>query len=172
MEEISFIDSFYNLKSLNNIKKRKITFEIFTQNKKKISNNEINILTNNFNNLRLKRKAEDDQNENIKKIKIINDNNNNKFIPIENNLKRKNDNIDDIDDIDDIYLNKLDGLKLDSFEKITKKIKLTKLEEIVEKDNILSCNCIKICQCDYDYDYMKLSNKKLPPDDMIYRYIN
>jgi hypothetical protein len=193
MEEICFIDS------LDNIRKRKVSFEKVIPNKKRFINNEINRMTNNFNRLNLKRKAEDDQfynehfnNEHtIKKIKIIHDNiyndnnyndniyndniyndniynDNHNFIPIENNLKRK------YNELDKINLDKLDGI-----DHITKKIKLNNLNNLnnqqdikEEHNNILNCNCIKICQCDYDYDYFKQNNNKLPIDDLIYRYIN
>jgi len=160
MEEICLID---NIDNIDNIRKRKVTFQQVIQNKKKKLNNEIITLTHNLNRLKLKRKAEDEDEEYIKKkkIKISNNDNiinyNNLFIPIENNLKRKIDVSDELD--------KLDG--------INKRIKLKeKIEEEIEKNNILNCNCLHICRCDYDYEYFKESNTKLPPNDLIYRYIN
>jgi hypothetical protein len=169
MEEICLID---NIDNIDNIRKRKVTFQQVIQNKKRKLNNEIITLTHNLNRLKLKRKAEDDNDEEYikkKKIKISNNDNiinyDNLFIPIENNLKRKIDVSDELD-------------KLDGINKLTKKIKLK--EEIIkeikgekeEKNNILNCNCLHICRCDYDYEYFKESNTKLPPNDLIYRYIN
>jgi hypothetical protein len=163
MEEICFIDN------IDNIRKRKVSFEKVIPNKKRILNSDIKNLTINLNRLKLKRKADDDQDEqNIKKIKLTHDNiikKDNLFIPIENTLKRKNDVSDKLD-------------KLDGINQLTKKIKLTEdKEEHLKEDNkedknILNCNCLHICRCDYDYEYFKESNKKLPSDDLIYRYIN
>ncbi len=160
MEEISCIDN--SFKNLDNIKKRKITFEPIIHNKKRKINNDINTLTYNLNKLRLKRKSEDEQNISNKKIKILNNNiinYDNLFIPIENNLKRKNDISNELD-------------KLDGIHKLTKKNKLMEEKNQTQDINILNCNCIHICRCDYDYEYFKENNKKLPPDDLIYRYIN
>ncbi len=155
MEEFCLVDSLED-----NIKKRKVTFQPVIQNKKRKLNinNEINILTYNLNRLKLKRKADNDDYENIKikKIKISNENNinyNNLFTPIENNLKRKSNSVDDLDKLDGIKKNKL-------------------IEEKEQEINILNCNCIHICRCDYDYQYFKENNNRLPPDDLIYRYIN
>ena len=165
MEEICFIDN------IDNIRKRKVTFEKVTPNKKRILNNEINTLTYNLNRLKLKRKAENEEDikdmKKIKKIKLPDDNiikKDNLFIPIENNLKRKNDTSDELDKLDDIN-------------QLTKKIKLIEYKKDKKEDekidkNILICNCLHICRCDYDYEYFKESNKKLPSDDLIYRYIN
>ena len=155
MEEISCID--YSIENIENIKKRKSSFQPVLQNKKRKISNEINILTYNFDRLKLKRKADTDEYaQQNKKIKLSNDIIiNNSFIPIEKNVKRKSDQLEDN--------------QFDNNENINKKIKINELE--IKEDNILNCKCIRICRCDYDYEYFKENNKRLPPDDLIYRYI-